>query len=526
MTCHGCEWNGDKKTGDVIDVVRRRGGCDFRSALERLGRTISGKSERKTSEKGQAADEEFNAAKAGKTAHSALMRNPTAITDLRSTRGIDEATVRRFRIGITGKLGNRYWTFPITDETGRVVAVKHHRADGQKRKSFWQPGGARRDHLFPVHLEPKGAVWLCPGELKALAVAASGRGAIGITSGEGSANGKVMRPTDLPAQAIAFLSGRSVALPPDADNAGVAWAEHALDSLTDAGIDARIVGLPLDASAGLKDISDYVVQLQENGKDANGVAASLDEAWRRADPWYGTLIGHRWSDPRMWQPVEPVTTGLRDLDRLLNGGLRTRGVHMICGKTSQGKTQVAVTMAVNAAIAGIPVCYLSLELGADEVAQLVAAQLADVPRNVLARGKVNNECDRRLQAVMKQHRGLPLTILDDEHWPTGLTRDNLGKLIATGVKRHLWRLIVLDYLGLLVPLASDRDPFTSDVMNSTELRRLARKGASFKQADGLTIDDLAGAGRLVYDAQNVFSVWCESANRQTGLVDHFSSITG
>lgn len=312
-----------------------------------------------------------------------------------------------------------------------------------------------------------------------------------------------------------------MALPPDADDGGLIWAENALNQLNEQGIETRIVGLPLDAGAGLKDVGDYIVRLQENGKDAEAIGAGLDEAWRRLDAWYGTLIGQRWSDPKMWQPVEPVTTGLRELDKALNGGLQTRGVHMLCGKTGQGKTQVAVTIAVNAALAGTAVGYLSLELGADEVAQLVAAQLADVPRSVLARGAVGGEYGRRLQTAMKKHHEMPLTILDDEYWPTGLTRDTLGELIANGVQRFKWQLVVLDYLGLLVPPSSDRDAFTTDVMNFTALRKLARKhdialivvasarkGATFKPADKLTIDDLAGAGRLVYDAQNVLAIWC------------------
>ncbi|MCK4343217.1 MAG: hypothetical protein KAY37_16005 [Phycisphaerae bacterium] len=36
-TCHGCAWNGDKRSGDVLDVVRRSQGVDFKGALHVLG---------------------------------------------------------------------------------------------------------------------------------------------------------------------------------------------------------------------------------------------------------------------------------------------------------------------------------------------------------------------------------------------------------------------------------------------------------------------------------------------------------
>lgn len=42
-TCHGCTWNGRKKTGDVVDVVRRARKLDFRDALEALGVSGNGR---------------------------------------------------------------------------------------------------------------------------------------------------------------------------------------------------------------------------------------------------------------------------------------------------------------------------------------------------------------------------------------------------------------------------------------------------------------------------------------------------
>jgi hypothetical protein len=37
FTCHGCTWNGNKRTGDAVDVVRRARGLDFLGALAVLG---------------------------------------------------------------------------------------------------------------------------------------------------------------------------------------------------------------------------------------------------------------------------------------------------------------------------------------------------------------------------------------------------------------------------------------------------------------------------------------------------------
>lgn len=190
-----------------------------------------------------------------------------------------------------------------------------------------------------------------------------------------------------------------------------------------------------------------------------------------------------------------------------------------------------MTVAANAARAKTPVGFFSLELGADEVAQLVAAQRSNVPRAVLARGRADGEYGERLKKVLQDDGDMPLDILDDERWPGGLTREGFGQLVADGVKRFGWRLIVLDYLGLLVPPKEDRDQFDTDVRTSTALRKLARKhdiaflvvthqrkGATYRSPEATTIDDIAGAGRLVYDAQTVGVVSRKHGDDDTGLV--------
>jgi hypothetical protein len=200
--------------------------------------------------------------------HKRLLGDPAALAHLSSTRGVDKATAERFRVGITGKIGNRFWTFPIPGPDGNVIAVKAHRADGQDQKSWWSPEGVNRNHVWPVSIQGPGPVWVCSGELKALAVISTGRSAIGITSGEGSSR----TPCDLPAAALQLLAGKSCALAPDDDECGEAWGRHVLRQMAQAAIDCREVNLGLDKAAGLKDIGDFIVRLYENGKSPDEVA--------------------------------------------------------------------------------------------------------------------------------------------------------------------------------------------------------------------------------------------------------------
>lgn len=157
--------------------------------------------------------------------------------------------------------------------------LKAHRIEGDGGKSWWLPMGTSRDKAYPVNTEPPGPVWICPGELKALGVAAVGRASIGITCGETSAK--------LPDEVIEAIRGRAVALPADADKGGKKWLAGVVPQLDAAGIDD--VRIPALGLAPGEDIGDWLTQrLIEDAKEPEAVAATLDDLWERADPWHAT----------------------------------------------------------------------------------------------------------------------------------------------------------------------------------------------------------------------------------------------
>ena len=514
-------------TEDVIGVVQRVEGCDFATACDKLQSASSGhirrtsQSDSKPPKSSPVCDHTKDFAR---DAHARLLRDPEALEKLWTTRSVDVATATRFGIGITdAPVGDRYWVFPIRDADGSVTKCKLHTADSSAVKCKWMPRGATACNLFPKYLAPDGPVWLCPGELKALAVTAVGRAAVGITSGEGQ---------KLPLEAFDLLLGREVAIVPDDDAMGAKWGPQVLGELHDAEIKARIVDLGLDRSAGIKDIGDWIRKRAiEDEKEPSDIAATLDEHWQRSDPWFGVGVGEIWRNPSIWSPVTHVATSLAGLDAALGGGFRTKGVHLLGGKTGHAKTQLAATIAINAAKSGTPSAILSLEMSADELGQLAAAQLGDISRIALATGSLDRDQSAALDAVKSEYADLPLSVLDDQLWPSGLTRERLTTLVAEGVKRFGWKMVILDYLSLLAASTADRDQYDSDLRNSTTLRSLARKydiallvvvalrkGARLSKPENISLDDFLGAGRLVYDAQTVFSVWCEIGDVDTGLV--------
>ncbi len=251
---------------------------------------------------------------------------------------------------------------------------------------------------------------------------------------------------------------------------------------------------------------------------------AIGNASGKSDPWHRFTLGGVWADPVTWQPIQHVSTGLALLDKAMGGqGLECGGCHLVVGRPGRAKTQVAVQIAVNAARAGVPVGFVSLELDRKRLGQLIAAQLSSVPRAWIAKGEVRAPADEKLRITIEANKDIPLIALDDDYWGEPLTRKGLARIAGEGVKRFGWKLVVVDYLGLVAAEEHDPSDYATDVANSSAMKRIARKQdvalmvvaalrkGGKKAADTVpaTLDDVSGAGRICCDATNVMFVDCE-----------------
>ena len=363
-----------------------------------------------------------------------------------------------------------------------------------------------------------GPVWIC-SPLEAVAIIGLGLPAIGYTGGESAR---------LPDGIISLVKSaeKLAALPPDDDKKGDEWGVRSKKQFADAAIDARIVNLDLDAAAGLKDIGDWIVRERiENARTVEAMRESLLHAYEVSDPWRKFTLSGIMASPETWRPVTYIKTGLPRWDKLAGGGLRTRGVHLIPGKPGQGKSTLAVQVATNAALAGVPVGIVSLEMTREDLAKLVVAQNTGIPRRVLDSGRFGDGYSQPFNDFKSKSAKMPLTILDDDHWQGPLDREGLASLVAEGVSRFGWKLVVLDYLGLLAPVENDQGNFDTELRNSSALKRMASKfdiallvvaalrkfrpSRKAGEASKVTLDDVSGAGRLTYDCTSCWYVESE-----------------
>lgn len=147
--------------------------------------------------------------------------------------------------------------------------------------------------------------------------------------------------------------------------------------------------------------------------------------------------------------IRTFPTGLIDLDKLLNGGLRGGQLIIEAARPGQGKTGLLVTAALNGMKAGKKVLFFSLEMSSKELAHRMIAMESGIPVDRLISGRLReNEWPVYTQAVeyissLKDY----LTIIDLPAIRIG----NVRQLARRQYLKNKYDIIMFDYVQLGEP---------------------------------------------------------------------------
>ncbi|MEA4837172.1 MAG: DnaB-like helicase C-terminal domain-containing protein, partial [Rhodospirillaceae bacterium] len=154
-----------------------------------------------------------------------------------------------------------------------------------------------------------------------------------------------------------------------------------------------------------------------------------------------------------------VTTGLRDLDRLL-GGLHPSDLIILAGRPSMGKTALATSIAYSAAkalrietlptgekraVEGGLCAFFSLEMSSEQLATRILAERSEISSHDIRQGKLSEEQFERLVVAAQELHSLPLYIDDTPALSISAVRTRARRQ----ARREGLGLIVVDYLQLL-----------------------------------------------------------------------------
>lgn len=197
-------------------------------------------------------------------------------------------------------------------------------------------------------------------------------------------------------------------------------------------------------------------------KDAQYIRAYLTNVIERIDDQYNGREAK----------VKTLSTGLRDLDERLGGGLRPGQLVIVAGRPAMGKTACALGLAESAAKNGAPTLFYSLEMPGEELANRALARASGLSMDKILDGKKMESDEDFARLTDGTLKVSELQLLVDEQPGLGLAEIR-GK--ARNIKRrHGLGLIVIDYLGLM----ADGDGNTRNEKvgaNSRGLKALAKQ---------------------------------------------------
>ena len=141
----------------------------------------------------------------------------------------------------------------------------------------------------------------------------------------------------------------------------ITLAHEAIEKVHSEGADAALQ----THSEGLRQLEDSRLRADDGpqavGELADGLVQEARRALEEGPP-----------------PFRGVPTGIRDLDRLLGGGLRYGSLTIVGGRPAMGKSALALQMTMEAACAGFGALDFSLEMEEEAVAERILASKARV----------------------------------------------------------------------------------------------------------------------------------------------------
>lgn len=224
-------------------------------------------------------------------------------------------------------------------------------------------------------------------------------------------------------------------------------------------------------------------------------------------------------------PVGQITTGVSDLDDILNGGLAPKTLTVIGARPGVGKSVIAANIAVAAASAGHRTLMYTLEMGANEVMKRMYSNVGKVDMKRIAKYALTDDDWMAMARAAAKISAMPLEVLD----PPSASLSSIRSAARQAAREdEPIRLLIIDYLQKVqTPGARSRAEEIGLV--SSELKSLARelgipivvlsslnRGPESRPDKRPILSDLRESGDIESDAD---TVWLLARNPEGEGID-------
>ena len=221
------------------------------------------------------------------------------------------------------------------------------------------------------------------------------------------------------------------------------------------------------------------------------------------------------------------STGWMTFDKFLYGGFNTGELNIFAGGSGSGKSLFMQNLALNWALQGKNVVYISLELSEELCSMRLDAMLTGMgTKDVM---KNPSDVELRVKMASKKAGGLQIVQMKN-----GCTVNDIRAYLKEFQIQNNVRVdaLLIDYLDLMMPVSvkvNPNDQFIKDKFVSEELRNLAIElGVLFVTASQLNrsaVDEIefdhshiAGGISKINTADNLIGIFSSRAMRERGRV--------
>ena len=221
------------------------------------------------------------------------------------------------------------------------------------------------------------------------------------------------------------------------------------------------------------------------------------------------------------------STGWESLDKVLYGGFNPGELNIFAGGSGSGKSLFMQNMALNWALAGKNVVYVSLELSEELCSMRLDAMLT----NMSTRDVMKNADDVELKVRMASKKAGVLQVIQMKNGST--VNDIKAYLKEFQIQKNIKvDALFVDYLDLMMPVSvkvNPSDQFIKDKFVSEELRNLATElhilFVTASQLNRAAVDEvefdhshIAGGISKINTADNLIGIFSSRAMRERGRV--------
>ena len=222
-------------------------------------------------------------------------------------------------------------------------------------------------------------------------------------------------------------------------------------------------------------------------------------------------------------PSNVISTGLRDLDDLLTGGVRLQHFDVLAARPAMGKTSLAVQWAANCAInQNMSSLIFSIEMSKEEIMDKMISNASKIAYKKISSGDLQTEDWETLFSLSS-------SLLVDPNKPEkgGVFVDDVTKdlnrmvaIIRRCVRKYNVKFVVIDYLQLIAIAGKfgTRDEqlghavnllaYTAKTLNINILAlSQLNRGVEHRESKRPSLSDLRESGNIEQAAWRVFSIY-------------------